>query len=159
MDTIKKSKYEDTNKIFEPPKIYDFIIKEKNAIYFARKIRDKIISKNKYSMFIGRFQPLHLGHIKLIQTVLDENKKVLIALRDTPIEPNNPFSITERMKMFSDIFGEKVKVIIIPDISEVCYGRNVGWDMREIKLSEHYEKISSTKIRNFNENLKNGLEK
>ena len=61
--------------------------------------------------------------------------------------------------MFSDIFGEKVKVIIIPDISEVCYGRNVGWDMREIKLSEHYEKISSTKIRNFNENLKNGLEK
>ena len=37
----------------------------------------------KYSLFIGRYQPLHAGHINLIRVVLNEGKNVLVALRDT----------------------------------------------------------------------------
>ena len=46
----------------------------------------------KYSLFIGRYQPLHEGHKKLIQKVLDEGKNVLVALRDTPISLTDPYT-------------------------------------------------------------------
>ena len=43
MDTIKKSKFEDTNIMFIPPKNFDFRIKEKNAKVWSLKIFDKIL--------------------------------------------------------------------------------------------------------------------
>lgn len=100
-----------------------------------------------YSAFIGRFQLLHGGHIALIRSVLDEGRDVLIMLRDTPISPKNPFTIAERKLMFEYEFGDRVRVVVIPDILEVCYGRDVGWGMREIKLDDELEAISGTKLR------------
>lgn len=105
------------------------------------------IEKKKYNLFIGRYQPLHKGHITLIQTVLDENKNVAIGLRDTPIDTNNPYTIEERRKMFESVFGNKVKVFAVPDIEAICHGRNVGWKIREIRLDKDTEKISASKIR------------
>ena len=102
-----------------------------------------------YSLFIGRYQPLHEGHIKLIKSVLNEGKDVLVALRDTGINKDNPYSIEERMEMFKNAFGDTVKVIAIPDISEICYGRKVGWGIREIKLDKETEAISATAIRDL----------
>ncbi|MCK9370976.1 adenylyltransferase/cytidyltransferase family protein [Candidatus Dojkabacteria bacterium] len=104
---------------------------------------------NKYSLFIGRFQGLHEGHIKLIQTVLDEGKNVCVALRDTGINDKNPYTVEQRIKMFTDKLPS-VKIIVIPDIEEVCYGRDVGWGIREIRLDKETESISATKIRNNN---------
>ena len=100
----------------------------------------------KYSLFIGRYQPLHEGHIKLIRSVLDEGKNVCVALRDTPISDTDPYTVEQRMEMFAKDLPE-VKVIVIPDIEEVCYGRNVGWGIREIRLDKETESISATKIR------------
>ncbi len=37
------------------------------------------------SLFIGRYQPFHAGHMALIETVLREGKEVCIAIRDTEI--------------------------------------------------------------------------
>lgn len=104
----------------------------------------------RYSLFIGRFAPLHEGHIKLIQSVLDECKNVCVALRDTEIDKDNPYTIEERIQMFWDVFGDKVKITVIPDIEEVCFGRKVGWGIREIRLDDKTESISATKIRNDN---------
>ena len=100
-----------------------------------------------YSLFIGRYQPLHEGHIRLIQKVLDEGKNVCVALRDTEIDKNNPYSIKQRKEMFFKEFKDIVKIIIIPDIEEICYGRKVGWGIREIRLDEETENISATEIR------------
>ncbi len=100
----------------------------------------------KYSLFIGRYQPFHAGHQKLIQTVLDEGKNVCIALRDTEISDTDPYTTDERKKMIEKIFPQ-VKVIVIPDIEEIVYGRKVGWGIREIKLDEATESISATNIR------------
>lgn len=100
------------------------------------------------SLMIGRFQPLHEGHVKLIRKVMDEGKKVCIALKDTEIDENNPYSIEERKEMFYKEFGDKVDVIVIPDVCEVVYGRNVGYKIRKIKLDKKTEEISATKIRN-----------
>jgi len=105
-----------------------------------------------WSLFIGRFQPLHEGHIKLIRTVLNEGGKVCIGLRDTPINDKNPFTIEQRCRMFEKEFKKEIeenrlKIVVLPDIKEVCHGRKVGWYVREIRLDKETESISATKIR------------
>ncbi len=42
MDTIKEGRFDDTNKMFVPPKNFDFIIKEKNAEVEIKKIFNKL---------------------------------------------------------------------------------------------------------------------
>ena len=109
-----------------------------------------------YSFTIGRFQPLHGGHIKLIRTVLDEGKNICVALRDTEVDESNPYSIEERIEMFKKEFATEInnttlKITVIPNISEVFYGRKVGWRVREIALDKTTENISATKIRKENQ--------
>lgn len=102
------------------------------------------------SLFIGRWQPFHNGHKAIIQKVLNEGKRVVIAIRDTEISKSNPYSVEERTKMIKDHFEDLVQIIVIPDVAEVCYGRNVGYWVREICMSREIEEISGTKIRERN---------
>jgi len=106
----------------------------------------------KYSMMIGRFQPLHEGHKALIRKVLEEGRNVLVAMRITQKSKTDPYNICQRRNMFKSAFWKeikenRIKVISIPDVEEVVYGRKVGWGMREIRLDEETEKISATEIR------------
>lgn len=110
------------------------------------------IGNKVYSLIIGRFQPLHQGHIKLIRTVLDEGKDVLIAIRNTKKNENNPYSVEARKEMFYREFMKEIReyrmeVIVIPDIKEVVHGRAVGWGIRQIRLDRKTEAISATEIR------------
>ena len=41
----------------------------------------------------------------------------------------------------------RFKVILVPNITNICYGRGVGYKIEEIVLSEEIQKISATKIR------------
>ena len=107
-----------------------------------------------YELFIGRYQvpQPHEGHIKLIRKILNEGKNVCIALRKEDGTEQNPYSQKERREGFETIFINEIKegkivIIDIPDIANVCYGRKVGWGIREIKLSKEIENISGTEIR------------
>lgn len=105
----------------------------------------------KNSLFIGRFQPLHSGHIKIIRKVLDEGNHVVIGLRDTQKDDKNPYSIVERTKMFEREFakevGKTLTIITLPDINQVCYGRDVGYDIRRVESDPYTESVSATKVR------------
>lgn len=110
-----------------------------------------------WSLFIGRWQPLHIGHIKLMRRVLLEGGKVCIGIRESKIDKKNPFSVEQRIEMIKKEFKKEIKAgtikyVTLPDIKEVCHGRMVGWGVREIRLDEDIEKISGTKIR---EKMKN----
>ena len=102
------------------------------------------------SLFIGRWQPFHEGHQTLINSVLKEGGKVVIAIRDTPISESNPYTVKDRKKKIAAYYrgNKNVEIISIPDIKEVCYGRDVGWGIRRIRLKKQIEEISGTKIRN-----------
>jgi len=102
------------------------------------------------SLFIGRYQPFHVGHAALIDSVLNEGGQVVIAVRDTPISEKDPYSLAERVANIKEKYkqNKNVEVIAIPDIKEVCYGRDVGWGIRRIRLKKKIEQISATKIRN-----------
>ena len=104
------------------------------------------------SLFIGRWQPLHSSHIKLIRSVLNEGKKICIGIRNSKINKKNPYSIEQRIAMickefYKEIQNSKVTWVVLPDISEVAYGRTPGWKIREIRLDKKSELISATKIR------------
>jgi cytidyltransferase-like protein len=102
---------------------------------------------SKRSLFIGRWQPLHPGHIALINSVLDEGHQVIIGIRDTEFSPENPYSVLDRLAMIRAVWPNEVKVCVIPDYDEIVYGRKVGYTFREIKLPDQVEAISGTKIR------------
>ena len=106
----------------------------------------------KYSMFIGRWQPWHDGHRWLINQRLGEGKNVLICVREVSKDDNNPYNPVEVKenveKELKDLIDtEKVKVIIIPDIESVNYGRGVGYDIIEHVPPKDIGEISATKIR------------
>ncbi len=57
-------------------------------------------------MFPGRWQPLHQGHMQLIDQELKEEKNVWIGIRDTEISERNPYTIKQRMEMIKRAYGD-----------------------------------------------------
>ena len=106
----------------------------------------------KRALFIGRWQPLHPGHQWLFNQKLERGVPILIAVRDTPIDDSNPYStddvILNLEKEYSDeVKSGMVKVIGIPDIESVNYGRGVGYEINEFVPPKNIGKISATEIR------------
>jgi adenylylsulfate kinase len=108
--------------------------------------------EGQFAMFVGRWQPLHEGHQSLFKQAMEEGKNVLICIRD--IEPNekNPFSAAEVKynieQHYADEVSEgRVRVIVIPDICSVEFGRGVGYDIIERVPPQKIGEISATKIR------------
>ena len=102
------------------------------------------------SFFIGRWQPLHAGHVRLIRTALDEGRPVVIGIMDTPTSKRNPHSFQARMHMFWKEFGPEVmgydgpmQILKMPWIDEVVYGRDCGWRCRRIRLDAETEQNHS----------------
>lgn len=105
----------------------------------------------KRSFYIGRWQPLHRGHIALIQTALDEGREVVVGIMDTPPDARNPYTIKQRLRMFHDAFSAEIRagrltLLKMPWIDEVCYGRECGWRCREILLDPPVP-VTATEIR------------
>ena len=106
----------------------------------------------KYSMFIGRWQPWHKGHRWLIDQRLNQNKNVLICVREVSKDNSNPYDpikVKENIEIeLADLISNgRVKVIIIPDIESVNYGRGVGYEIIEHIPPQDIGEISATKIR------------
>jgi adenylylsulfate kinase len=112
----------------------------------VKKILDKHHVPQKYSLFIGRWQPLHQGHMALFDKMRQEGRKILIGIRNTGIDESNPYSVEERVEMIKKQVPD-AELVVLPDIEAVCYGRKVGYEIKEIKLGEDLEKISATSIR------------
>lgn len=105
-----------------------------------------------YSLFIGRWQPWHQGHRWLIDQRLKEGKNVCVAIRDVEPSEKQPWTSQEVLENVEyelhDLIKEGVvKVIIIPDIESVNYGRGVGYEIIEHTPPENIKEISATKIR------------
>jgi nicotinamide mononucleotide adenylyltransferase len=112
----------------------------------------KNTSTKQYSMFIGRWQPWHEGHRWLIDQRLNEGKNVLICIRDIEPDEKNPYTAQEverniRNELWKYLSNETIKIMIIPDIESVNFGRGVGYDIIEHVPPQEVSEISATKIR------------
>ena len=116
-------------------------------------VQSSLVPKvNQYSMFIGRWQPLHSGHQALFQEALNQGKNLLICIRDGEVNDKNPFTAEEVKRNIEDIYAllvncEIIKVMIIPDICSVEFGRGVGYDIIEHIPPTEIGDVSATKIR------------
>ena len=101
----------------------------------------------KYNLFIGRFSPFHNGHKFIIDTFTNNGKPVCIAIRDS----DDYYPLSLRIAMVKSVYIELIKVglvkiITIPDIEQVCVGREVGYALMEVPRTISI--ISGTEIRN-----------
>jgi adenylylsulfate kinase len=102
------------------------------------------------AVFIGRYQPYHYGHIRLVEQKLNKGIPVLIMVRDIAPEDKNPFTTEQTVDMIRKYHmwkGHDVEVMIIPDIESVNYGRGVGYEINEYEPPKDIENISATFIR------------
>ena len=84
------------------------------------------------------------------QETLKKTGQVIIMVRDLPKDKNNPFDYKEvkkRIEVALTKYKGKFKIIKVPNITNICYGRGVGYKIEEIILPKEIQEISATKIR------------
>ena len=108
-------------------------------------------NKKPTAQMLGRWQPWHGGHQKLFEETLKRAEQVLIMVRDVQGVGDNPFNFETVKKNIEEklnpIYKGKFKIILVPNITNICYGRGVGYKIEEIVLSDEIQKISATEIR------------
>ena len=156
VDTIKKGRFEDTNKMFVKPEKFDFQVTTQNAGIWAYQIADQLIpykwdNKKPTAQMLGRWQPFHDGHYALFKEIIKKTGQVCIQIRDVQGVDDNPFDFdyikSQIRKRLEPKYKNRFKVILVPNVTTVCYGRGVGYKIEEVILPENIQKISATKIR------------
>jgi len=78
----------------------------------------------KRALFVGRFQPFHLGHLEAVKKILEENDEVVIVVGSSQYSHTlqNPFTTGERITMIRLALNEagidygKYWIIPVPDM-------------------------------------------
>jgi energy-coupling factor transporter ATP-binding protein EcfA2 len=161
MDTIEQGRYEDTNRAFVSPDMYDFRITEQDAQHWAEYIADRItqnIRRPKFdwrketTQMLGRWQPWHAGHRALFERLLGKTGQVIIQIRDVQgWNDSNPFAV-EQVKNFirkdlDPLYQGQYEIQVVPNIVHIGWGRGVGYTSGEETFDEEITKISGTAIR------------
>ncbi len=161
MDTIDAGRYEDTNRMFTPPDVYDFRVTEQNAEKWAEFIGQHILEDRRRPVFdwrretvqmLGRWQPWHAGHRALFERAIAKTGQVCIMIRDCQgWQGSNPFEV-ERVKNFirrdlDPLYQGQYEIQIVPNIVNITYGRDVGYKIEQEVFDDATHSISATKIR------------
>jgi adenylylsulfate kinase len=155
VDTIKEGRFEDTNKMFVPPQEYDFRVPTQNAELWSLRIADEIQehvwdNRRPTAQMLGRWQPWHEGHQALFEEIIKKTGQVNIQVRDVQGVGDNPFDFETVKKNIEQAlipYKNRIQVTLVPNITNICYGRGVGYKIEEIVLPENIQKISATDIR------------
>jgi hypothetical protein len=161
VDTIDQGRFDDTNKAFIPPEVYDFRITEQNADKWAEFIGQHILDNRRRPVFdwkketvqmLGRWQPWHDGHRALFERLIAKTGQVVIQVRDVQgWQGSNPFAI-DQVKGFihrdlDPIFQGQYEIQVVPNIVHIGWGRGVGYTSGEETFDESITQISATNIR------------
>jgi hypothetical protein len=111
-------------------------------------------------LLLGRWQPWHDGHLALFERALAKTGQVVIQVRDVEGssggdgQNDNPFSYEEIYKDIAEKLlssGYKIKedfdIQLVPNITNITYGRGVGYSIEQESFDSDIESISATKIR------------
>ena len=104
--------------------VWEDLLKTDIISLFEKEKDLKLSSSQDVALFIGRFQPLHHGHIYVIYRILESHKIIKIGIGSSQLSKtrNDPFTIEERRKFIEaalkkrDISKSTYEIYDIPDI-------------------------------------------
>lgn len=161
VDTIDEGRFEDTNKAFVPPEVYDFRVTKQNADKWAEFIGTHILENRRRPRFnwqketvqmLGRWQPWHAGHRALFDRAIAKTGQVVIQIRDCQGWNNsNPFAVDQVKNLIrrdlDPLYQGQYEIQVVPNIVNITYGRDVGYTIEKEVFDEATHSISATKIR------------
>ena len=109
---------------------------------------------------LGRWQPWHDGHRALFERCLAKTGQVIIQVRDIQGssggigQDDNPFdwdevclNIDKDLSKLGYKRGIEYEIMLVPNITNITYGRGVGYVFEEEVFDESITSISATEIR------------
>ncbi|WP_046867882.1 adenylyl-sulfate kinase [Microvirga massiliensis] len=156
VDGIARSRFEDTNRLFTPPERFDIRVTPDGSPKYwveeiARQVRPVFDPRRPTALILGRYQPFHDGHKALVVEGLRRVGQACIAVRDTVgIDDKNPFSfedVRSRIEHALREFEGQFTIVSLPNITNVFYGRDVGYLVERIELSDGLQAISASEMR------------
>ena len=109
---------------------------------------------------LGRWQPWHDGHQALFKRCVSKTGQVIIQVRDVAGasggdgQDDNPFNwddvcknIETGLKRDNFLRGVHYEIMLVPNITNISYGRGVGYDVIEHVPPTEIHYISATQIR------------
>ena len=150
MDTIAEGRFEDTNKLWEIPTKFDY----RWTSYDAEGQVQAIINQSNLhdwkvptTLLLGRYQPWHEGHHALLEKAHERTTQVVIGVRDTHgTSEKDPLPYQE---VANRIRAEERSSFVVkfPNITNIVYGRDVGYKIEQIELSQELQSVSATQKR------------
>jgi nicotinamide-nucleotide adenylyltransferase len=107
-----------------PKKIWNLILNADISSLFENDIVPKLSHSNNSALFIGRFQPIHHGHVYVLMNILKSYRSVKIGIGSSQLSNtiNDPFTNIERREFVKAVVNKRListkryKIYDIPDI-------------------------------------------
>jgi len=153
MNRIEEGRFADTNKMWEDPETCDARIgddctveEEVQIVLATTGLHDW---KKPTTLMLGRYQPWHEGHHALYFEAGKRTDQVMLGVRNTQgTSEKDPLSF-EQVKFYIDKDPAMKDALItrLPNITNIVYGRDVGYKVEQVKLGDEIEAISATQKR------------
>lgn len=153
VDRIESGRFEDTNKMWEDPEYCDIRInsgmtvdEEVDLIITACQLHDWTAPT---TLMLGRYQPWHEGHHALYKEAGKRTDQVLLGVRNTyNTSEKDPLKFDQVKEYIAkDEFMDGALVLRLPNITNILYGRDVGYKIEQVDLGADIHAISATQKR------------
>jgi len=153
VDRIESGRFEDTNKMWEDPDYCDIRIsfgmtveEEADLIITSCQLHDWTAPT---TLMLGRYQPWHEGHHALYKEAGKRTGQVLLGVRNTyNTSKKDPLKFDQVKEYIAkDKFMEGALVLRLPNITNIVYGRDVGYKIEQVELAPQIQAISATQKR------------
>lgn len=153
---IEEGRFEDTNRLFVPPEEFDIKVTADGAaeawaeriVFMLHPVFDP---KAPTALFLGRYQPFHDGHRALILEGIRRVGQACIAVRDTHgTNEKNPYVFEQvRARIETAMADQRGRFVVVslPNVTNVFYGRDVGYQIERLDLGSDVHAISATQVR------------
>jgi len=151
VNRIQEGRFEDTNRMWQDPTDYDLEIKTgltvDQEVNLIIKQFDLLDWKAPTTLMLGRYQPWHEGHEALKEKAHERTEQVVVGVRDTQgTSEKDPLSFKEVADRIPTAQRPFI-VMKMPNITNIVYGRDVGYKIEQIDLGAEIHAISATQKR------------
>jgi adenylate kinase family enzyme len=151
VNRIAKGRFEDTNKIWIDPTRVDIVLE------FGMSVEEEAIEvlslagvhdwTQPTTLQLGRYQPWHEGHSALYDAGLERTAQVLVGVRNTEGTSEKDPLPYDRVEEYIREDRPDALILRLPNITNIIYGRDVGYKIEKIELSQKLQQISATQKR------------